>query len=133
MDLDSTGTTTLPLSAPHQSSSADAGPSYSNRYAGTQPSGTGMPHAGVNTRGSPIDVDLRTGSDSSDQELELDADLERVGDLDLAGDEMDEDGGSDRQTPPPSDRSDFTTVITGPENGHCGPHSQQKHHPHSHG
>lgn len=92
-----------------------------------------MPHAGANTRESPIDCDLHAGSDSSGEQLELDAVLERAGDLDLAGDEMDEDEGSVRQTPPPTDRSDSTTAMTGPENGHCGSHSQQEYHPHYHG
>ena len=92
-----------------------------------------MPHADVDTRGSPIEVDLRTGSDSSGEMLELDADLERAGDLDLAADAMDEDEGSERRTPPPADRSDFTMAMTGPENGHCGPHSQQKYHPNYNG
>lgn len=128
-ELDSTGATTLSLSAPHQTSSAEAGPSYSNRYAGMQSSGSGMPHAGANTRGSPIDIDLHAGSDSSDELLELDADLERAGDPDLAGDEMDEDEGSEKRTPPTADRSDFTTAMAGPGNGHCGPHSQRTYHP----
>jgi len=91
-----------------------------------------MPHAGTSTRESPIDVDLHADSDSSDEELELDADLERGGDPDLAGDEMDEDGGNESRTRPPADRSDFTTAMTRPGNGHGGPHSQRIHHPHPH-
>ena len=91
-----------------------------------------MPHAGASTRGSPIDVDLRTGSDSSGEPLELDADPERGGNLDLAADEMDEDGGSETRTHPPADRSDSTTAMTGPRNGHGGPHSHRGYHPHYH-
>jgi hypothetical protein len=100
-----------------------------------QPSGSGMPHAGASTRGSPIDVDLHADSDSSGEPLELDADLERGGDPDLAGDKMDEDEGSERRTRPPADRSDFATAMTGLGNGHGGPHSQRSHqsHPHCHG
>jgi hypothetical protein len=98
-----------------------------------QPSGSGIPHAGASTRGSPIDVDL--GSDNLGEPLELDADLEGVGNLDLAGDKMDEDEGSEKGTPPPADRSEFTMVSTGRAHSHGGPHSpsQRRYHPHYHG
>lgn len=108
---------------------AEAGPSYSNRYTRMQPSGSGMHHMGTSTGDSPIDVDLQEGgSDNSGEPLHLDADPQEGGDLDLEGDEMDEDQASERGTPP--DHSDFTAASMGPGQGQRGSHSQGKYHPH---
>jgi len=91
-----------------------------------------MPHAGASTRGSPIDVDLHEpGTDHLGGPLELDADLEEGGDLDLVGDDMDEDEGSEKGTTPLADRSDFTTASMGPGHDHGG--LQRRYHHHYHG
>lgn len=110
------------------------GPSYSSRYASAQPSGSGVHHAGASTSGSPIDVDLHErDSELSGEPLDLDAELQGAYDLDLEADEMDEEKGSKRDTPPPTDRTDFATVSFGPGHGHGGSHSQRKYHPHYNG
>lgn len=81
-------------------------------------------------RASPIDVDLQErGSDNSGEPLDLDAEIEEAGDLDLGGDEMDQDEG----TPPPADRSDLTTPSMGHGHGPGGSHPQRRYHPHYHG
>jgi len=90
-----------------------------------------MPYMGSSASGGPIDVDRQ--DDNLGEVLHLDAEIEGGDNLDLDGDEMDEDEGSERGTTPPADRSDITMTSMGPGHRHGGTHSQRRYHPPHHG